>query len=56
MDTMKYVTIEEQDLLEKLAKRLGIKDFTISTSLSCHQPVSEYYDILKKLDNNKVQD
>ena len=44
-ESMRYITIEENELYEKIAEYFGIQDYSPTTSLTCHSSVSEDLEI-----------
>ena len=49
-ESMRYITIEERELYEKLAVQYNIKDYSPPMSLMCHRPSSD----MEKFDKEKI--
>jgi len=57
-ESMKYITVEENELYEKIAEYYGIKDYSSTSSLTCHSSSLEELEIYKLIEaqeKNKIK-
>lgn len=50
---MKYITVEERELFEKLAEKYKIKGYSVPNSLTCQRPPLKQEGSLKQRDDKK---
>jgi hypothetical protein len=52
-ESMKYMTVAEQELYEKLVEKYQIKGYTTPNSLTCHKAFLKEKDFLKRNKDKK---
>ena len=54
-DQMKYITVEERELFERLVEKYKIKGYSVPNSLTCHKSHLNENDSLKANEKGKIK-